>query len=360
MNQTSSCCKTPAMGAVLERPRFYPRQLVTPEILTLGHDYLRHKQRLHNRLLHGWGVVCGLMVCPAPAGDKASYEPWKVVVKPGYAFGPHGDGILVDCDSVVDLRTPAGKADAGCGEPAADPWCADVFVERTEGIYYIAIKYAETMIRPERAQPTGCGCGCGSTLCESSRWKDSFEVGVLAECPHDEDETPPADILALMKGEMPACPECGTGPWVGLARVEVDADGNVIVIDNCACRRLVASFANFWWQCVHEGMTLEANPPAIEVEAGGEEVDIAFKADNVPANAKITVTRDVTVTSWSQTGDTINAKVKASANARPGPRTIVVVDPGCGMATLGGVIEVTAGSRIMARRRIAKRVVPHR
>ena len=124
MKEMSSCCKTPAMGAVLERPRFYPRQLVTPEILTLGHDYLRHKQRLHNRLLHGWGVVCGLMVCPAPAGDKASYEPWKVVVKPGYAFGPHGDGILVDCDSVVDLRTPAGKADAGCGEPAADPWCA--------------------------------------------------------------------------------------------------------------------------------------------------------------------------------------------------------------------------------------------
>src|SRR5215469_11958399 len=103
MNSTTCNCKSSSSAGLLERPRYYPRQLVTPDILTLGQDYLRNKQRIHNRMLHGWGVVCGLLVCQVQRAD-GSTEPWQVRVLKGYALAPSGDGILVECEKIVDLR----------------------------------------------------------------------------------------------------------------------------------------------------------------------------------------------------------------------------------------------------------------
>src|SRR5262245_44446899 len=82
-----------------ERPRFFPRQLITPDDLTLGQDYLRNKIRRHNRYLHGWGVVCGAKVV-----KTVDNLPWKVVVKTGYILGPYGDEIIIDHDCCFDLR----------------------------------------------------------------------------------------------------------------------------------------------------------------------------------------------------------------------------------------------------------------
>ncbi len=45
-----------------ERPRFYTGRLLTAADLQDDQDYFREKIRLHNRLLHGWGVVTGLRV----------------------------------------------------------------------------------------------------------------------------------------------------------------------------------------------------------------------------------------------------------------------------------------------------------
>ena len=65
-----------------ERPRYFPRQLITADDLTLEQEYFRNKLRLHNRLLHGWGVVCGAQVYPVPkANGNGVMEPWKVMVK---------------------------------------------------------------------------------------------------------------------------------------------------------------------------------------------------------------------------------------------------------------------------------------
>src|SRR5260370_23345323 len=48
---------------------------------------------------------------------------------------------------------------------------------------------------------------------------------------------------------MMDCPVLPPDPWVVLAVVNVDADGTIHSIDNCTCRRWVASFGNFWWAC---------------------------------------------------------------------------------------------------------------
>src|SRR5215470_1511513 len=80
----------------LERVRYFPRQLVTADDLTQDQEYFRNKLRRHNRLLHGWGVVCGARVKKG-AGDC------EVVIEPGYLLGPHGDEIGIDCERTVDL-----------------------------------------------------------------------------------------------------------------------------------------------------------------------------------------------------------------------------------------------------------------
>ena len=75
---TSTDAMPPSLAkGTIERPRFFPRQLVTPDDLTLGQEYLRNKIRRHNRYLHGWGVVCGTRV-------DASTKPWKVIINKGY------------------------------------------------------------------------------------------------------------------------------------------------------------------------------------------------------------------------------------------------------------------------------------
>src|SRR5690242_3026460 len=50
------------------RPRFFAGQLLTADDLNRLEGYILQKNKLHNRYLHGWGVVCGLEVdchpCP--------------------------------------------------------------------------------------------------------------------------------------------------------------------------------------------------------------------------------------------------------------------------------------------------------
>ena len=48
----------------LERVRYFPRQLMTAEDMRTEQAYFVERLRRHNRLLHGWGIICGLQVLP--------------------------------------------------------------------------------------------------------------------------------------------------------------------------------------------------------------------------------------------------------------------------------------------------------
>lgn len=262
MTSATPCATTTSTSTIAERPRYYPRQLITSDDLMLEQEYFRNRMRRHNRLMHGWGVVCGAKVCPAPAqssgssGATNSFDPWHVVVTPGYVLGPYGDEILLDCCRTIDLRTPG--ASGVTGDPcvqAVDPWCSDVFVVRDPSMpLYVAVKYKECKTRPVRVQPIGCGCD--DTLCEYSRLQDGYEIGILTVCP-DGNTTAP-DIKDMATGGVPACPPCPSLPWVVLAQVQASADGTIVVIDNCQCRRTVQSYGAFWWQCHSGAVTISS------------------------------------------------------------------------------------------------------
>ena len=79
----------------LERTRFYPRQIVTPDDLTQDQIYFRDKLRRHNRLLHGWGLVCGMVVERCGGPDPKTFDPCKVRITCGDALDPYGNEIVV-------------------------------------------------------------------------------------------------------------------------------------------------------------------------------------------------------------------------------------------------------------------------
>src|SRR6478752_10295708 len=76
------------------RPRFFAGQLLTDEDLNLLDHYIVEKNKLHNRYLHGWGVVCGLEVFCQPCEGQ-------VTVTAGYALSPCGDDIILCANDTV-------------------------------------------------------------------------------------------------------------------------------------------------------------------------------------------------------------------------------------------------------------------
>lgn len=337
-------------GGALERPRYFDRQLITSEDLNQEQRYFREKLRRHNRLLHGWGVVCGALVCPA-VDTNGDNKTWVVSVKPGYALGPYGDEILIDRECEFELRS-SGLAGMN-GDPlstAPDPWCSPVTETRLQSPVYIAVKYREFACRPVKVQPIGCGCD--DTHCEYSRWRDGFEIGVIDECPQSHQQ-PPEDIGDIFSGPIPECAPCPNSPWVVLAKVEFDPEtGEILSIDNCSCRRMVVSLQHAWWRCEESG---EKPYPGQKLEVmsvralgvfsrGAEKVETEIKGRGFLEGATVNFGNHIEVLEAKVEDSTrIRAMVNIAMNAANGPRDVTVTNPDGQVATLTGAITVGLG-----------------
>lgn len=167
-----SDCTCPACKGLhtFTRPRFFAGQLLTETELTALTSYAVDKQKLHNRYLHGYGVVCGLQV------ECDGCSP-GVLVRPGYAIDHCGaDIVLPDTISV-----PVGKLIAQCTtthlaedcDPPRYPRAAGC--DDAEQVWCLWVRYHEQQARPVAplgggAAPSGCGCqkGAGACGCGSS------------------------------------------------------------------------------------------------------------------------------------------------------------------------------------------------
>lgn len=227
----------------LERTRWFSRMLVGPDDLVQDQRHAAAARRRHNRLLHGWGVVCGLRVA-------AGKDPSRLVVEPGFALGPWGHDIVVPDEVEVDAvaEDMDGNARGPCGD--VDPWCTPVRVARDpDRPLYLAIRYAECDTRPVRV--FGAGCGCETAECEYSRTRDSYVLKLLGELPKSHRDLTPPDwetVLRCPEGSPRGCPPCPDEPWVVLADIVVSGDA-VKDIDCARHRRHVVSFANLFYLC---------------------------------------------------------------------------------------------------------------
>jgi len=350
----SEVCRT----TVGERPRYFPRQLITPEDMTMEQDYFRNRMRMHNRLLHGWGVVCGALVGPVPTTNgNGGIEPWKVRVCPGYALGPYGDEIIIACEHEIDLRQSGvtGTAADPCGM-SRDPWCSEVWMERDPSAkYYVAVKYKEMAVRPLRVQPVGCGCD--ESRCEFSRLRDGYEIRVLTETEYAQiraaSETPPAwdELFMAPNTRNPACWPCPPQPWVVLACIELDENGRPILIDNCTPRRLVAALAGFHWKCA-EGVKINSVAPAT-FRRGQTNVTLVVTGEGFQEGLKVLLGKGISVikNSFARTPawpNEFSVKVNVAADADPGERDVVVINPDCSFARAERILTVNETTRASA------------
>jgi len=350
MKTETQCPEIVCDHSIAERPRYYARQLITDETLRLEQKYFIDRMRRHNRLLHGWGVVCGAQICLSPAckTNGAGNKPWEVVVKPGYILGPYGDEIIIDCERVVDLRTRgvSGVTGEPCVEPV-DPWCSDVYVPRnSQKPLFVAVKYKECQTRPVRVQPDGCGCD--DTQCEYSRWRDGYEIRVLTCCPddlpelHSRHQKEVVDLLmpVIKRGVRPEgppqiCPKCPTEPWVVLGSVTVDDNGTITRIDNCDCRRIIYSLANRLVPCESVVPTVKSIDPP-KLAAGTTDWPVVVIGENFEPGMLVDLGPGVTVTypdsATKQTPNNFKVKVTVDDAAPTTDRYVTLVNPDCAMA----------------------------
>jgi hypothetical protein len=233
---------TTGNGAVqearLERVRFFPRQLIGADDLSQEQRYHRQKQRNHNRLLHGWGVVCGCDVRPAADPRK----PWLLRICPGYVLTPQGDEISISAEVLFDVATCLTESDDPC---AFSRPCPPVTRRaREQSTLYLAVRYVECQARPVRVAPVGCNCD--DVDCEYSRIRDGYELCCLSELPKTHTAAlPECETLCAPQTVLP-CPECTDEPWVVLATItlpERDASITADEVDPLRDRRALYSTA---------------------------------------------------------------------------------------------------------------------
>ncbi|HEY3228429.1 MAG TPA: hypothetical protein VGJ87_04360, partial [Roseiflexaceae bacterium] len=114
------------------RPAFFEGQRLTAADLTAAQDYLRELRRLHNRSLHGWGIVAGLSV----TGEKGSRD---VTIAPGYAIDAGGREILVATEQTLPVPPVAGSSTGG------------------EAAYFLTVAYVDDAdLAPADTRSGGC------------------------------------------------------------------------------------------------------------------------------------------------------------------------------------------------------------
>jgi len=235
------CCPACADLECLSRTRFFAGQLLTEADLNNEQSYLLAKNRLRNRYLTGWGVVCGLQVI------CSNCDGW-VTVKAGYAIDPCGNDIIVCADqpfnvaaAIRDCCKPVRQSNCTPPRPAPPASCQDA-----EQKWCITIQYKELPTRPVTPlkQPSssgsscgcggsskgGCGCGCGghsstsssssascccisatpppstavSTACEPTRILETFQLGVC-QVTDTFSREPVTNALTGMAAQISAC-----------------------------------------------------------------------------------------------------------------------------------------------------------
>jgi hypothetical protein len=268
--KTTNTTNTVCFDSFVERPRYFPRQLMTPAEMTQEQQYFREKLRRHNRLLHGWGVVCGALIRQSLDEDGQPI-PWTIEVSTGYILDAHGNEIVIPQIVTYNLRRESVSGHKLRGGKQVDPWCSDVPVDRPlEGSFFIAVCYEECQTRPVRVMPAGCGCDDAD--CEYSRIRESFVIRVLEELPDtyedplgqppgpwDTDDYSPCD-------DVMDCLACPADPCVVLAAVEAD-DAGTLTIDCYTYRRYVLSFATYYYLCLGSEARREDQAEAEKVQA---------------------------------------------------------------------------------------------
>lgn len=174
-NGTTPC--EPCGLRTFERNRYFDGKLLVTRDFEAEQSYLRGKSRLHSSMLHGYGTVCGLKIeeHPNPACNHQ-----YVVLNPGLALDCCGNEIIVNEQTVVDLRHKIEQALRSrqlFNDGSPDP--TDV---------YVRLAYLEC--DSEKVPALLDDCGCEGAHTEYNRTKETYRLFVSLDPPATEASDP--------------------------------------------------------------------------------------------------------------------------------------------------------------------------
>lgn len=222
-----------------ERNNYFYSKLMTVRDFFAEQRYFNEKRWLMNRMISGWGVVCGLDV----TYDK---ENRVLIVSPGLAIDCHGREILICEPQTVKLAVLEPPCD-----PTPEPPPHD---ERI----VLCLEYHDCKTEP--VQLTAMACG-GEERQEFNRIRDSFKLRLRHEkdvhlpppygrlCPlmdFKESGKPETMHGYLCRKLKEGCPDCNEKACLVLARIVIHGDLHIpelpeVHVDACFRRRLVYS-----------------------------------------------------------------------------------------------------------------------
>lgn len=162
-----------------ERVNYFDGQILSAAEFQVEQEYFLDRHRLHNRFLHGWGVVCGLKVTARNSGE--------VVVDPGVAIDCVGNEIHV----CAEVRLP---------------------IARISGTQFVALEYMEIKTSPTPSPFGGTGPDPDEPI--PSRIRESFRLEIVG-----------ADPAADHQGKKPGKPGCGLTHQICLASLKKRGNG---------------------------------------------------------------------------------------------------------------------------------------
>lgn len=208
-----------------ERNNYYYGKLMTAREFLDEQCYYNEKRWLINRMVNGWGVVCGLDVKRKPLDPKEpdmGYDDKNVLVTPGLAIDCFGREILVQEEQLVPLI------------PEKDSCINEEQAKNPEKLS-ICIEYRECKTEPILFPSKTCD---HDDKTQFNRIRDSFKIHVRIEkgephsgkcCPLHEEKFHKGDIHHpfvprtlhnyLCEKLKKGCPECLERPCLVLAEI---------------------------------------------------------------------------------------------------------------------------------------------
>jgi hypothetical protein len=203
----------PPGGPLLrERNRWFTGKYMGAREFALDPDYLRGRHQLHNRLLHGHGIVFGLTVEPHPRADCR--DRW-VVVRCGIALDCYGRELILEAE-LTPKKLPLPHP-ARAGQEQDD--------EATrEEPFLLCLRYCEQHVEPVPAPDADHGCGRAHQ--EGNRVRETAELTIADDDPgcwagSGDHAGRPGHAYQGMRTAGRSClePDCPCGDLVPLARI---------------------------------------------------------------------------------------------------------------------------------------------
>lgn len=222
-----SICKIP-----FERNNYYHGKLMTARDFQDEQCYFNEKRWLMNRMVTGWGVVCGLEVYE---------EDGKVFVKPGLAIDCCGREISVCEEKEVQLKPDESQCHKEQNKQKQD-----------ENKFVICLEFRDCKTEPVNLSSITCDT---KEKCEFNRTRDSFKICVIPESDVDikepcrkicplEDKSKTVHNYLCEKLKIGCC-ECPERPCLVLAEITItpsqdpQAPPTIKLKDPCSRRKLV-------------------------------------------------------------------------------------------------------------------------